>query len=84
MKTEEKKNTLFYVPWEESPLAEDFEPGIFGILRLELIVKPYICLPQTDKACWRATFAGQTASPREVRRLSGTSAPEGGELTTVL
>ena len=35
------------------------------------------------EACLRATFAGETDSPREARRLSGTSAPEG-ELTTVL
>ena len=46
VKTEEKEHALFCVLWEESPLAEDFEPDIFGILRLELIVKPYICLPQ--------------------------------------
>ena len=38
---------------------------------------------KTHKACLHATFAGETASPREARRLSGTSAPEG-ELTTVL
>ena len=43
----------------------------------QLIVKPYICLPQrqTRHAC--ATFAGQTLSPGKPRRSSGTSAPEG-------
>ena len=51
----------------------------------QLIVKPniYLFTSKTHKACLRATFAGETASPREARRLSGTSAPEG-ELTTVL
>ena len=34
VKTEEKENALFSFPWEESPLAEDFEPDKFGILRL--------------------------------------------------
>ena len=43
----------------------------------QLIVKPYICLPQiqTRHAC--ATFAGQTVWPGKPRRSSGTSAPEG-------
>ena len=51
----------------------------------QLIVKPniYLFTSKTHKACLRATFVGETASPREARRLSGTSAPEG-ELTTVL
>ena len=35
VKTEENENALFSVPWEESPLAQDFEPDIFGILRLD-------------------------------------------------
>ena len=53
---------------EESPLKRTLSPTylVFPNWK-QLIVKP----------CLRATFAEQTASLREVRRLSGTSAPEG-------
>ena len=39
----------------------------------QLIVKPYIYLftLKTHKACLRATFAGETASPREARDCLG-------------
>ena len=80
METEEKEHALFSVPWEESSLAaEDFEPDIFGFPQLETVdcETLHLFTSKTDKACLRATFAGQTASLREVRRLSGTSAPEG-------
>ena len=85
VKTKEKEHALFSVPWEESSLAaEDFEPDIFGILRWTVDYETlHLFTSETHKACLRATFAGETDSPREARRLSGTSAPEG-ELTTVL
>ena len=43
----------------------------------QLIMKPYICLPQIQTRHSCATFAGQTVSPGKPRRSSGTSAPEG-------
>jgi len=57
VKTEEKENALFSVPWEESPLAEDFETDIFSILRLETVDCEILHLftSKTDKACLRAS-----------------------------
>ena len=87
METEEKEHALFSVPWEESSLAaEDFEPDIFGLPNWkQLIVKPYICLPQrqTRYACARPSQGKLLRSGRSGDCL-GLLHLRVNELTTVL
>ena len=80
MKTEEKEHALlFTVPWEEHPSLRSLSRTYLVFPNgKQLIVKPYICLPQRQTRHVCATVAGQTVSPGKPRRLPGTSVPEGG------
>ena len=74
-----KRGCLIFRSVGEVLLAEDFESDIFGFPQLETVdcETLHLFTSKTDKACLRTTFALQIASPREARRLSGTSAPVG-------
>ena len=78
-KTEEKGDALFSVPWEKSSLQRTLSWTYLAFPNWkQLIVKPYICLPQrqTRHACARPLH-GKLLRLLEARRLSGTSAPVG-------
>ena len=74
-----KRGCLIFRSLGEVLLVEDFESDIFGIPQVETVdcETLHLFTSKTDKACLRTTFALQIASPREARRLSGTSAPVG-------